>query len=267
MLSRIPLLRHIFGRNTVARFVAVRPGVKRLGITFFALLGFVLSMFSGLASVAAQDIDYDMTSYGYFSDNDDIGLMLIHIEPDDPRLAAEFVSPVYAEEFLQTIGILDEYWWAEGLERGYRNQVEGADEYMVFEGDLNFYDGWEFGYVMLLSVDQEIFLLAGYQADANDLFDLAEETIDAEAVPRSFNDFTRVNLDDEELGSSNNQGSNSSSGDVLCYEDRNLRSLDFDDDGVITVDELEEFAGDPAVDDVIDLLEDDGYDGIEYENC
>ncbi len=118
MLSRIPRLRHIFGRNTVARFVAVRPGVKRLGITFFALLGFVLSLFSGLAGVAAQDIDYDMTSYGYFSDDGDTGLMLIHIEPDDPRLAAEFVSPVYAEEFLQTIGILDEYWWAEGLERG-----------------------------------------------------------------------------------------------------------------------------------------------------
>ncbi len=44
-------------------------------------------------------------------------------------------------------------------------------------------------------------------------------------------------------------------------------AFDLDDDGVITVDELEEFAGDPAVDDVIDMLEDDGYDGIEYENC
>jgi hypothetical protein len=266
MLSRIPILRHTFGRNTVARFVAVHPGVKRLGITFIALLGFVLSLFSGLASVAAQDADYDMTSYGYFSD-DEVGLMLIHIEPDDPRLAAEFVSPVYAEDFLLTIGILDEYWWAEDLEREYRNQVAGADEYMVFEGDLNFYDGWRSGYVMLLSVDQEIFLLAGYRADADELFDLAEETIDDESVPRSFDDFTRVNLDDEDLGSSINQGSNSSSGDILCYEDRNLGSLDLDDDGVITVDELEVFAGDPSVDDVIDLLEDDGYDGIEYENC
>jgi hypothetical protein len=241
--------------------------VKRLGITFFALLGFVLSIVSGPVGVAAQDMDYDMTSYGYFSDDYETGLMLIHIEPYDSRLAAEFVSPDYADIFLQSIGILDEYWWAEGLETGYRNQVEGADEYMIFEGDLNFYDGWKFGYVMLLSVDQEIFLLAGYRADADDLFDLAEETIDAEAAPRSFDDFDRVNLDDEDLSSSGNGGFTSSSWDLLCYEDRSLRSFDLDDDGVITVDELEFFAGEPAVDDVLDLLEYDGYDGIEYQSC
>jgi hypothetical protein len=40
-----------------------------------------------------------------------------------------------------------------------------------------------------------------------------------------------------------------------------------DDDGIITIDELYVFAGDPNVDDVIEMLEDDGYDGIEYENC
>ena len=50
------------------------------------------------------------------------------------------VSPAYAESLLQNLGILDEYWWAEDLETGYRNQVSGADEYMVFEGDLNFAD-------------------------------------------------------------------------------------------------------------------------------
>jgi hypothetical protein len=32
--------------------------------------------------------------------------MLIHIEPYDSRLAAEFVSPAYADVFLQEIGIL-----------------------------------------------------------------------------------------------------------------------------------------------------------------
>jgi hypothetical protein len=266
MLCRITMLRRIFGRTAVARYVALRPGMKRLGVTFLALLGFVLAMFSGPANVAAQDIDYDMTQYEYVSDDGDTGLYLIHIEPDDPRLAAEFVSPAYAEDFLQTIGILDQYWWAEDLETRYRNQVAGADEYMVFEGDLNYYDGWEPGYVMLLSVDQEIFFLAGYRADANDLFELAEETIDAEAAPRSFDDYTRVNLDDEDLNSSNDRGSNSSD-DLLCYEDRDLRTFDLDDDGVITVDELEVFAGDSAVDDVIDLLEDGDYDGIEYQNC
>ena len=244
---------------------AVRPGVTRLGLSFLALLGVVLALVAGPASVAAQSSDYEMTSYGYFSDDGATGFILIHIEPDDPRLAAEFVSPVYAEDFLQDIGILDEYWWAEDLATGYRNQVAGADEYMVFEGELDFYDGWDPGYVMLLSVDQEIFLLAGYRTDADDLFDLAEEVIDAEAPPRTFEDYTRENLE-EDLGASSSQG-RASSEDLLCYEDRDLRGFDLDDDGVITLDELDEFAGEPAVDDVIDLLEDDGYDGIEYENC
>jgi Ca2+-binding EF-hand superfamily protein len=76
-----------------------------------------------------------------------------------------------------------------------------------------------------------------------------------------------MNLDDEDLGSSNNQGNNSSSDDLLCYEDRSLRTFDLDDDGVITVDELEEFAGEPAVDDVLDILEVGDYNGIEYMNC
>lgn len=243
-------------------------GPKRLGIVLFALLGIAMSLLLGPAGVAAQGIDYDMTSYGYFSDDGETGLMVIHIEPDDARLAAELVSPVYAEEILQSIGILDEYWWAETLDTGYRNQVEGADEYMVFEGELNFYDGWESGYVMLLSVDQEIFLLAGYWVDADDLFDLAEETIDEAAAPRSFEDYSRVDLDDEDLGSSSNLGNNSSSsGWVLCYEDRTFADFDLDGDGVVTIDEFEVFDGDPAVDDVIDLLEEDGYDGVQYDDC
>jgi hypothetical protein len=250
----------------MVRFSALRPGLTRLSLAFLTLLGLVLALVSSPAGVAAQGSDFDMTTYGYFSDDGQTGLMLIHIEPYDSRLAAEFVSPAYADVFLQEIGILDEYWWAESLETRYRNQVAGADEYMVFEGELDFYDGWESGYVMLLSVDQEIFMLAGYRADARDLFDLAEEVIDAEAAPRSFDDFTRENLDDDDFGSSNNQG-NRSSGDFLCYEDRSLSSLDFNDDGVITLDELDELAGDPDVDDVIDMLEDDGYDGIEYQNC
>jgi len=249
----------------VAHFSAIRPGLTRLGFAFLTLLGLILALVSSPVGVAAQS-DYDMTSYGYISDDGDSALMLIHIEPYDSRLAAEFVSPAYADEFLQELGILDEYWWAESLETRYRNQVAGADEYMVFEGELDFYDGWEPGYVMLLSVDQEIFLLAGYRSDARDLFDLAEEVIWDEAAPRSFNDYTRDDLDDD-FGSSNNQGNSSSSGDLFCYEDRSLRGLDFNDDGVITLDELDVLAGDPDVDDVIEMLEDDGYDGIEYENC
>jgi hypothetical protein len=262
-LGRSPSHRSIFRRITVAPFSAVRSGITRLGLVFLTLLGLVLALVSSPVGVAAQ-ADYDMTTYGYFSDDGQTGLMLIHIEPYDSRLAAEFVSPAYADVFLQSIGILDEYWWAESLETRYRNQVSGADEYMVFEGQLDFYDGWKSGYVMLLSVDQEIFMLAGYRADARDLFNLAEEVIWDEAAPRSFDDFTRENLDD--FDASNDRGSRSS-GFTLCYEDRSLRSLDLDDDGIITIDELDVFAGDPDVDDVIEMLEDDGYDGIEYENC
>jgi hypothetical protein len=190
MLGRFPLFRPIFRRITVAHVSALRPGLTRLGLVFLTLLGLVLALVSSPVGAAAQS-DYDMTTYGYFSDDGQTGLMLIHIEPYDSRLAAEFVSPAYADVFLQSIGILDEYWWAETLETRYRNQVAGADEYMVFEGELDFYDGWKSGYVMLLSVDQEIFMLAGYRADARDLFDLAEEVVWDEAAPRSFNDFTR----------------------------------------------------------------------------
>jgi hypothetical protein len=91
--------------------------------------------------------------------------------------------------------------------------------------------------------------------------------IDAERLPApSTTTLARISIDDD-FGSSNNQGNSSSSGDFLCYEDRSLSSLDFNDDGVITLDELDELAGDPDVDDVIEMLEDDGYDGIEYQNC
>ncbi|HYJ12123.1 MAG TPA: hypothetical protein VEW66_00910 [Thermomicrobiales bacterium] len=250
----------------MTHFSAIRPGLTRLGLVFLTLLGLIMALVSSPVGVAAQ-ADYDMTTYGYFSDDGETALMLIHIEPYDSRLAAEFVSPAYADEFLQTIAILDEYWWAESLETRYRNQVAGADEYMVFEGELDFYDGWDPGYVMLLSVEQEIYMIAGYRADSNDLFELAEEVIDAEAPPRSFDEYTRENLDDDNSSSSNNNGNGTSSEDLLCYEDRALSVFDLDDDGVITIDELEEFAGDPDVDDVIDILDDDGYDGIEYENC
>lgn len=250
----------------MARSISVRPGLKRLGITFLALLGFALATVSGPASAAAQDFTYYQTNYGYFSDDGETGLMLIHIEPDEGWVASELVSPVYAEDFLQTIGILDEYWWAEDLETGYRNQVSGADEYMVFEGDLNFYDGWKSGYVMLLSVDQEIFFLAGYRADVDDLFDLAAEAIDSETAPRNFEDYTRVDLD-EDLDYSSSNSNNSSSGDVLCYEDRDLGDYDRNDDGVVTIAEFERYDDDPAVRDVIDLLEDDGYEGVQYDNC
>jgi hypothetical protein len=250
----------------MAKFRFVRPGQKRLGMLFLALLGLILTAVPG--SAGAQNFEYYQTNYGYFSDDGDTGFMLIHIEPDEGWVASEIVSPVYAEDFLQTIGILDEYWWAEDLATSYRNQVDNADEYMVFEGDLNFYDGWEPGYVMLLSVDQEIFFLAGYRADSDDLFDLAEETIDEGIPPRNFEDYTRVDLDDEDLGSSNNnnnQGSNI--GDVYCYEDRDFAGYDLDDDGIVTIDEFEDFDNDPAVRDVIDLLEDDGYDGVQYDDC
>ena len=162
----------------MTRYRSLRSGIKHLGILFVALLGMALATLAGPAGAAAQDFEYYQTNYGYFSDDGETGLMLIHIEPDEGWVASEIVSPVYAEILLQNLGILDEYWWAEDLETSYRNQVDNADEYMVFEGELDFYDGWEPGYVMLLSVDQEIFLLAGYRADVDDLFDLAEEAID-----------------------------------------------------------------------------------------
>jgi len=250
----------------MARRILVRPGLTRLGLSFLALMGFALATVLAPAGAAAQEFTYYQTNYGYFSDDGETGLMFIHIEPEQGWVAAEIVSPVYAEDILQTLGILDEYWWAEDLETGYRNQVSAADEYMVFEGDLNFYNGWRPGYVMLLSVEQEIFLLAGYRADVDDLFDLAEEAIWSESAPRNFEDYTRVDLD-EDLDYSSGSNNNSSSGDLLCYEDRNLGDFDRNDDGVVTIQEFERYDDDPAVRDVIDLLEDDGYDGVQYDNC
>ncbi|HYJ12495.1 MAG TPA: hypothetical protein VEW66_02830, partial [Thermomicrobiales bacterium] len=101
------------------------------------------------------------------------------------------------------------------------------------------------------------FILSVHLLAAEVSFELAEEVIDAEAPPCSFDEYTRVNLDDD----------SSSADDLLCYEDRALSVFDLNDDGVITIDELEEFAGDPDVDDVIDLLDNDSYDGIEYKDC
>lgn len=173
------------------RFTTLKGRVASLALV-------VTACFAALAmplAASAQDTDFELTFWGYIADDESTIMLLGELEPDDPDLAAEFVSPQYGDDFFDGFGAFDDYEITDSLSTREINQISDADEYLVYEGDLEL-DGDDFpGYVMFLSSDGLVFILIGFEDDKDDLFDLAEETLDEGEAPRSFDGYDREPID------------------------------------------------------------------------
>lgn len=120
--------------------------------------------------------------------------MLGHLKPGDPSLAAELVSPQYADDFFSGFKTFTNHEFAADLDPTYLDQIDEADEYMVFKGMLDLEEGIKPGYVTFLSTSQQVFLIVGYQHDAQDLFLLASQVIREGNAPLTYSTYTRVDL-------------------------------------------------------------------------
>lgn len=162
------------------------------------LISSLLMLFAVVPSTAmAQSLDdIDITFYGYFSPDASTVLTLGQLRPDDPTLAGEIVSPAYADDFFSGFTLFSDYEFAGSLDARYLDQIDEADEYMVFEGMLDSVDGVKPGYLMFLSTSQQVFVIFGYQDAADDLFALAQEAIEAGAAPTEYGDYSRIELAD-----------------------------------------------------------------------
>ncbi len=166
-----------------------------------AVVAFVLFVTQGLgvfapAMVQAQTIPgTTTTTYGYFSNDHTAGLTLVKIEADDPTMAGEMVSPKYADDFFEGSTIFTDYAFASDLDPMYIDQIDESDEYMVFMGNFDFYDGVKPGYVIMLSTSHTVFVMLGYKADVGNLFDLAEAVIAHGAPPAAVGGLKRITLD------------------------------------------------------------------------
>lgn len=105
-------------------------------------------------------------------------------------------DPVLGDDFFDGFGAFDDYFIADSLRSREIDQIDEADEYLVYEGWLEFEDGYDFpGYVMFLSSDGMVYILIGFADDRSDLFDLAEEILDRGEAPRTFDGYDREPID------------------------------------------------------------------------
>ena len=162
-------------------------------ITWLIALVVLAAPSTGLAQ--AED-GIEITFYAYISSDADTVVSLGHLVPDDPSLAEELVSPQYADDFFEGFTDFTDHEFAADLPPRYIDRIDEADEYMVFEGMLELEDDTEPGYLMFLSTEQQVFVVYAYQDDAEDLFRLAQETIEAGEAPLRYSDYTRVELTD-----------------------------------------------------------------------
>lgn len=169
----------------------VRGAIKRASLFILAIVAFAMPL-----GASAQDTDFGLTFWGYFADDESTFMLPGELEPDDPDLAAEFVSPRYGDDFFDGFGAFFDYEITDSLRDREVDQIDEADEYLVYEGWLEFEDGYDYpGYVMFLSVDGMVYIIIGYEDDGADLFDLAEETIDRGGAPRNFDGYDREAID------------------------------------------------------------------------
>jgi hypothetical protein len=261
---------------------SVRDGRKAMMVKRFMRLrtvGVIMAMMimtiaGGLHGTAATQntagtkIDF----YGYFSDSGLSSLMLGHMQPNDPGLAAELVSPQYADDFFSSFKSFTNYDFAADLPYTYIDQIDEADEYMVFAGSLDFYDGVKPGYVIFLSTSQQVFLLIGYQEMAGDLFGLAALTIQQGTAPAQYLGYVRLEMTDDGDVASQNGGAPSNqteaSGNEYCYIEPSFATLDLNDDERLTFDELEFWVDVvPETQQMIDTMKANGYDSVRYAGC
>ena len=219
--------------------------------------------------------DVDVTYWAYFSDDASIVLTLGELTSSDPNLAAELVSPQYADQFFTGFTLFTNYDYAT-LNPMQTAQVSGADEYMVFVGTLDGVDGPLPGLLMFLSTNQQVFVIHGYARDANFLFDLAEQTILDGRSPQNFLDFTRINtteLSDEDPVEASNSSSNTGGysdevGRTFCANDPMFEPFDLNGDNYVTQYEFSLVSGlSGDVDDLLQTMVDNDFDSIQVLGC
>ncbi len=185
---------------------------RRVMLAF--LLSFaVMGLFApAQASMAAQLDDVEVKFYGYYSPDASTVVMLGHMNANDTTLAGELVSPQYADDFFGGFTIFTDHQFAADLPANYIDQIDEAVEYMVFTGNVDFYDGEKPGYVIFLNIGGDVFVIVGYQSDSDVMFDLAEQTLREVDAPETFVDYSRMDLTDAtDFGNSGSTGATSPS--------------------------------------------------------
>jgi hypothetical protein len=226
-------------------------------------------------SLAAQDVsDLEGTLYAYFREGDAESVLLLgELTSDVPGLAAEMVSPDNVAAIFEGYTTFTNYDFAADLSPTYIDQIDEADEYMVFAGDFTGQTGTVPAYVVILSASDKVFLLQGFVANADDLFELAALTIAGGTAPETFKDYTRILSPAAESATPqaspvaspvSQQGSDTG---VFCHVDPNLAVADLNGDGLITIDELSTFSDVEGVDNLIASMVQNGFDAVQYQGC
>lgn len=246
-------------------------GLRVVGIVIAMM---TLALGTGAHGVTAAQYTPDTTTtfYGYFADSGSSSLMLGHLQSSDPTVAAELVSPQYADDFFAGFGSFTNYDFARELSYTYIDQVDDADEYMVFSGNLDFYDGVQPGYVIFLSTSQQVFILLGYQTLIDDLFGLAALTIQQGSAPAQYPGYVRMAVtDDGDPAPQSSQGASNqaaASGSEFCYIEPSFETLDLNGDQRLTIDELEFWVDVvPETQQLIDTMKANGFDSVRYAGC
>jgi hypothetical protein len=221
-----------------------------------------------------------MDFYGYFADNGSSSILLGQARSTDPTFAAELVSPQYADDFFSGFEVFTDYDFASDLAYTYIDQIDEADEYMVFAGNLDSYNGVQPGYVIFLSTSQQVFVIVGYQVLIDDLFGLAALTIQQGTAPQQYAEYVRIEVSGDgtlepqsEQGSSNEPAASGSSqpaasGNEFCRNEPNLAPFDLNGDERLTFEELEFWIDIvPEAQDLIDTMKANGYDSVRYAGC
>ena len=99
---------------------------QRLGVFALAVTA-LAAAFAAPLGASAQDTDFDLTFWGYIAEDESTLMLLGELEPDDPDLAAEFVSPQYGDDFFDGFGAFDDYEIADSLRSREVDQIDEAD--------------------------------------------------------------------------------------------------------------------------------------------
>jgi hypothetical protein len=224
----------------------------------------------------AQSVsDIEVAFFAYFKDGDESSVLLLGVVTSDiPGLAAEMVSPRNSDDFFDGFTDFRNYSFAQNLSGTYIDQIDEAEEYMVFVGDYVGGSDVLPSYLMLLSDSGRVFMLQGSVNNADDLFLLAQATINEGAAPEQFNGYRRVQTDtDSNGGSSPNNSQEIATANenlrILCSVDRSgsVAVMDLNSDGLLTIQELSNFTHIEGVDGVISSLVTNGYDAVQYVGC
>ncbi len=116
-----------------ARHGRVSTLKQRLGVFAIAVTAFIAA-FGAPLGASAQSTDFYLTFWGYVAYDESTMILLGELEPDDPWLAAEFVSPQYGDDFFDGFGAFDDYYIADSLRNREVDQIDRGGAPRNFDG-------------------------------------------------------------------------------------------------------------------------------------